>query len=146
MLNTKKDIYAFIPKMESYIRIKDKLELQVMYPGYVFVKTEMNQVEFFLLLQYLGEQRDGIIKELTKKDVSAFTKDEIHLMDQLLDKKGILRMSRGYKDNGKTIVLEGPLVALQDLIIDTDKRDRIAVLDIKILNRNIKAGLFLEAK
>jgi transcriptional antiterminator NusG len=146
MLNTKKDIYAFIPKMESYIRIKDKLELQVMYPGYVFVKTEMNQVEFFLLLQYLGEQRDGIIKELTKKDVSAFTKDEIHLMDQLLDKKGILRMSRGYKDNGKTIVLDGPLVALQDLIIDTDKRDRIAVLDIKILNRNIKAGLFLEAK
>jgi transcriptional antiterminator NusG len=146
MLNNKEDIYAFIPKMEHYMRVKDKVELKVMYPGYLFVKTNKSQLEFYTFLHQLDEERDGIIKELTKEDVSALTKDEIHLMDQLLDKKGILRMSKGYREGKIAVVIEGPLVALQDSIIDTNKRDRFAILDIRFLNRNIRAGLFLEVK
>lgn len=144
MLNRKKDIHAFIPRMETYIRNKDEIVLKVMFPGYLFVETNKNQEEFDTLLNRLNEEKDGIIKELKKNDVSALTDDERQLMYQLLNKNGILKMSEGYKVNGKTIITKGPLLKFQDQIIDTNKRDMFAILDIKFLNRNIKAGLMFK--
>ena len=60
----------------------------------------------------------------------------------VLDDEGILRMSYGYKENGMTVITSGPLVHFENCIIRTDKRDMIAVLDIKFFDRYIKAGLF----
>ena len=142
--NTQKDVHAFIPRMETYIHSKDEIILKVMFPGYLFIETNMNQKEFDILLNLLNEEKDGIIKELKKDDVSALTDDEIQLMYQLLNKNGILKMSEGYKVNGKTIITKGPLLHFQDEIIDTNKRDMFAILDIKFLNRNIKAGLMFK--
>ena len=144
ILNRKKDVHAFIPRMETYIHSKDEIILKVMFPGYLFIETNMNQKEFDILLNLLNEEKDGIIKELKKDDVSALTDDEIQLMYQLLNKNGILKMSEGYKVNGKTIITKGPLLHFQDEIIDTNKRDMFAILDIKFLNRNIKAGLMFK--
>lgn len=146
-LNKKKHIEAFIPKMEKYLRVKDEVVLQVMFPGYLFIKTELDQLEFDSLLYSLNEEKDGIIKELKKNEVSALTEKEIELFDHLLDNRSILKMSTGYKDQGKTIIIDGPLLYFQNDIISTDKRDRIAVLDISFLDRNIKAGLtFMQNK
>ena len=144
ILNKKKDVHAFIPRMETYIHSKDEIILKVMFPGYLFIETNMNQKEFDILLNLLNEEKDGIIKELKKDDVSALTDDEIQLMYQLLNRNGILKMSEGYKVNGKTIITKGPLLHFQDEIIDTNKRDMFAILDIKFLNRNIKAGLMFK--
>lgn len=144
ILNRKKDVHAFIPRMETYIHSKDEIILKVMFPGYLFIETNMNQKEFDILLNLLNEEKDGIIKELKKDDVSALTDDEIQLMYQLLNKNGILKMSEGYKVNGKTIITKGPLLHFQDEIIDTNKRDMFTILDIKFLNRNIKAGLMFK--
>ena len=141
-LNRKKGIYSYIPKMEYYFRLKDEIITKVMFPGYVFIKTELNQLEFDDLLYSLNEERDGIIKELKKKGVSALTKDEVNLFKKLLDDEGILRMSYGYKEDGKTVVTGGPLIHFENCIIKSDKRDMIAVLDIKFFDRYIKAGLF----
>lgn len=144
ILNRKKDVHAFIPRMETYIHSKDEIILKVMFPGYLFIETNMNQKEFDILLNLLNEEKDGIIKELKKDDVSALTDDEIQLMYQLLNRNGILKMSEGYKVNGKTMITKGPLLHFQDEIIDTNKRDMFAILDIKFLNRNIKAGLMFK--
>lgn len=144
ILNRKKDVHAFIPRMETYIHSKDEIILKVMFPGYLFIETNMNQKEFDILLNLLNEEKDGIIKEVKKDDVSALTDDEIQLMYQLLNKNGILKMSEGYKVNGKTMITKGPLLHFQDEIIDTNKRDMFAILDIKFLNRNIKAGLMFK--
>ena len=54
--------------METYIRKKDEIVLKVMFLGYLFVETQMNQEEFDILLNHLNEEKDGIIKELKKKD------------------------------------------------------------------------------
>lgn len=141
VLNRRKDIYAFIPKMEVYLHVYDSIDLKVMFPGYVFIKTHMNQIEFNTFLSSLHEDKNGIIKELKKQEVSALTNQEIELLNNLLDDKGILRMSKGYKENGRTKVTNGPLVTFEDCIKDTDKRDMIAILNIEFLGRDIKAGL-----
>lgn len=143
-LNEYDELQAFIPKMEKYIRVKEITVIQVMFPGYLFVKTKLGQQEFDSLLNSMNERKDGIIKELKKKEVTALTNDEIELLNRLLDKDAILKMSEGYKENGKTIVTNGPLLLFQNDIIDSDKRDMIAVLDVKFLNRNIKAGLLFK--
>lgn len=143
-LNEYDELQAFIPKMEKYIRVKEITFIQVMFPGYLFVKTKLGQQEFDFLLNSMNERKDGIIKELKKKEVTALTNDEIELLNRLLDKDAILRMSEGYKEKGKTIVTNGPLLFFQNDIIDSDKRDMIAVLDVKFLNRNIKAGLLFK--
>lgn len=146
ILNKKRHIYSFIPRYEKYIRSKDELIEQVMFPGYLFIKTELDQSEFDAFLFSLNEERDGIIRELKKKDVSALTNDEIHLIEGLLDENKVLVMSEGYQENGKTIVTKGPLMQLQDEIISVNKKDMFAILDIQFLKRNMKAGIWIKAK
>lgn len=108
-IQSQKDTEAFIPRMERYIRSKDKIVIQNMFPGYLFIKTTMNQTEFDTLLLLMKEERDGVIRELKKEEVSALTKEEIKLLDILLNKQYILVMSKGYKINGRTKIIEGSL-------------------------------------
>lgn len=143
-LNGKGKLQAFIPQMESYHRLSNQILLKTMFPGYVFIKSELNQSEFDALLSSLSDERNGIIKELKKSEVSALTQDEIDLYQRLWNQNGILIMSEGYKENGKTIVTKGPLLSFQEEIIATDKRDMVAVLKLTFLDRNIKAGILLK--
>ena len=122
----------------------NQILLKTMFPGYVFIKSELNQREFDALLSSLSDERNGIIKELKKSEVSALTQDEIDLYQRLWNQNGILVMSEGYKENGKTIVTKGPLLSFQEEIIATDKRDMVAVLKLTFLDRNIKAGILLK--
>ena len=55
--NLKKDTEAFIPRMERYIRSKDKIVIQNMFPGYLFIKTRMNQTEFDTFLLLMKERK-----------------------------------------------------------------------------------------
>ena len=115
--NLKKDTEAFIPRMERYIRSKDKIIIQNMFPGYLFIKTTMNQTEFDTLLLLM--------------------KEEIKLLDILLNKQYILVMSKGYKINGRTKIIEGPLKKLEEHIVSVDKKSHEAVLNIEFLNKKL---------
>lgn len=50
-------------------------------------------------------------------------------------------MSEGYKENGVTVVTDGPLKEFQQDIVAVNKKDMLAILRIQFLNRKIKAGL-----
>lgn len=140
ILNTKNDIHAFIPKMESYRRDQDHLILQVMFPGYLFVLTHRDQNTFHEFLSKLGDQKVGFIKELRKDDVSSLTKEEIHLFENLLNQQGIVKMSYGEKMNGYSIPLSGPLIHYTHNIKRVDFYRRLAYLDINFLGREIICG------
>lgn len=142
--NLKKDTTAFIPKMEKYICSKDKIIIQTMFPGYLFIKTNMDQTEFDTLLLFMKEERDGVIRELKKEEVSALTKEEIKLLDILLNEQYILVMSKGYKVNGRTKIIEGPLKELEEYIVAVDKKSHEAVLNIEFLNKKLKAGIEMQ--
>lgn len=142
-LNRRKQVHAYIPQMEKYIASKETMILQVMFPGYVFVETTLDQLEFDAFLSSMDEEKDGIIRELRKEEVSALTDDEKDLLRKLLNEEGILVMSEGYKENGITIVTDGPLKEFQQDIVAVNKKDRLAILRIQFLNRKIKAGLIV---
>ena len=142
--NTKKGIEAFIPLMEKHIHSTNEIVLKPLFPNYLFIKTKMNQIEFDTFLLLMNEQRDGIIRELKKDEVSALTQEEIYLLDNLLDDEYLLRMSKGYKVNGKTVVIEGPLKKLEKHIVSVDKKSHEAVLNIQFLNKKLKAGIEMQ--
>ena len=92
----------------------------------------------------MKEERDGVIRELKKEEVSALTKEEIKLLDILLNEQYVLVMSKGYKVNGRTKIIEGPLKELEDYIVAVDKKSREAVLNIEFLNKKLKAGIEMQ--
>lgn len=132
--NQKEGIEAFIPQIEKHLHSTNELVLKHLFPGYLFIKTKMK------------EEKNGVIRELKKDDVSALTKDEIHLLKLLLNEQYILKMSKGYKQTNKTIIIEGPLKQLQEHIISVNKREHFAILNIEFLNRRIKAGIEMQDK
>lgn len=145
-LNTKEDIFAFIPRMETYRRDVDHLVLTNMFPGYLFVLTKRSRNEFRDFLVNLGDEKSGLIKELKKDDVSSLTKDEIHLFENLLNQQGILKMSYGKRIDGQSVALEGPLVHYSNEIRKVDFYRRQAYLNIQFLNRNIICGFTVDRK
>lgn len=95
--NLKKDTEAFIPRMERYIRSKDKIVIQNMFPGYLFIKTKMNQTEFDTLLLLMKEEMsvngrtkiiEGPLKKLEEHIVAVDKKShEAVLNIEFLNKK-----------------------------------------------------------
>lgn len=141
----RKGLDAFIPKIEYYRRDIKGNTLKMLFPGYIFVRSEMKQSDFDNLLYELGEQRDGLIKQLKDDGVTALRDEEIEMFNKLLNSEGILETQAFIEDN-KAKVIYGPLIHYQDHIVKIDKHNRIAVLDIEFLNRHILAGLEIKSK
>lgn len=146
-LNKKKDIKAFVPMLEYYRRDINDYALKPLFPGYIFVKSNLNQEEFDLLLMNMKEEKNGLIKQLKYEDVNALRKEEITLLDKLLDDNFVLRMSlASLDDNKRVVVYHGPLKYFEKNIVKVDKHNRLAYLDIKFLDRYVQAGLYVKAK
>lgn len=60
--------------------------------------------------------------------------------------EGIIRMSKGYREGKRIVVVEGPLKGKEDHIIDVNVRQRKAYLDVGIDGHAAKAGLILMGK
>ena len=63
-----------------------------------------------------------------------------------LNKQYLLVMSKGYKVNGRTKIIEGPLKKLEEHIVAVDKKSHEAVLNIEFLNKKLKAGIEMQNK
>lgn len=61
-------------------------------------------------------------------------------------KEGVLQMSYGYCENGKCVVMEGPLKGFEERIVRVDRRKKKAYLDLEINGHMAKAGLVLLGK
>lgn len=143
-LNTKTDIYAFIPQYEYYRRDIKSYAIKPMFPGYIFVQTKCNQIEFDSVIFHMYEEKDGLIRQLKYDGTTALSYEEVDMFNQLLDSQGILRMSQAFIKNGRAVVYKGPLMNFENNIIKVDKHNQFAYLDLKFLNRNIKAGLCVD--
>lgn len=140
--NRDKQVFAFSVKIEYYRKDRKRNELKSLFPGYVFIKTELNQKEFNDWLRQ-QEQKKGFIKQLQYKEENALTPEEIQLFNMLLDDNGILRMSYGNIVDSKLLIKKGPLANFDSYIIKYDKRNRIATMDLFFLNKRWIAGVTL---
>lgn len=66
--------------------------------------------------------------------------------ERKIPREGVLMMSYGYCENGKYVVMEGPLKGYEERIVRIDRRKRKAYLDIEINGHVVKAGFGLKGK
>lgn len=145
-LNQKGTVEAFIPCYEYYRRSSKSYEIKPMFNGYVFVKSNLLQIEFNQFLYDMKEEKDGLIRQLKNKDASALRKQEIEMFEKLLDENHVVRISQVFLQDGKAKVISGPLRYFEKNIIKIDKHDRFAYLDLSFMDRTIKVGIELTSK
>ncbi|MCR5324884.1 MAG: hypothetical protein K6E85_16630 [Lachnospiraceae bacterium] len=228
---------VFYPCMEYYRRDCGQNAIKPIFPGYIFVRSDMNAAELHEFIKKNRDKAGTYVRELglraqmeglgTDKESGSFieggsrgvsgslvesgsgaegkestggedrhknyilekqddyglkdlTEDESRFMDFLLGivvdddnddlddefddfvefeeyedeepssstgfSDGLLRMSYGYQENGKYIVMEGPLKVYQDKIIDVNKHDRKAFLDFEVNGYQVRAGFEVKPK
>lgn len=63
-----------------------------------------------------------------------------------LPEEGVLRMSYGYREGGKYVVMKGPLKTYENRITDVNVHDRKAYLDITVNGHAVRAGFEVKPK
>lgn len=139
-------LHAFLPMMEYYRRDCREIVTKPMFPGYIFVRTGMQQQDFDQMLFSLGDQKHGLIRQLKREDSTAMRKSEIDFFQKLLTEDGISKMSYGYLQNKKAVVTQGAIQPFQDRIVKVDRHNKIAWLGFEFMNRQIQSGLWLDPK
>lgn len=145
-LNQREELIAFIPKSEVFHREAKKKTVRDMFNNYIFVKSNLNQIDFNDLLLSMRDKNDGLIKQLENAEVSALREKEIEFFNSVLDDEYVARVSVGYQENGKTIITSGPLLDYQDHIIKVVKHSCIAQLDLPFFDRKIVLGVEIKSK
>ena len=137
---------SYIPRMQKYFRSIDKIvDDVVMFPGYLFVESDLDQIDFTLSIRQMNDEKNGIIRELKEQGVSALTEEEKEFYHILFDDHYLLKMSYGYREGSRTLVYSGPLLQLRGDITKVDRKNGVAYLKQQFMHRNIQAGL-LETK
>lgn len=135
-------VHAFLPMMEYYRRDRKGLAEKPMFPGYIFVQSELTQKEFDSLLDSMEERRWGFIRQLKEEGRSALTEEEKAFFQWLLDDGGTARMSYGYLNPaGKAVITCGPLIGCERHIRKMDKHNRLVLMDFAFREEPVKLGL-----
>ena len=135
-------VHAFLPMMEYYRRDRRGLAEKPMFPGYIFVQSELTQKEFDDLLDSMEERRWGFIRQLKEEGGSALTEEEKAFFQWLLDDDGTARMSYGYLNPaGKAVITYGPLIGCERHIRKMDKHNRLVLMDFAFREEPVKLGL-----
>ena len=135
-------VHAFLPTMEYYRRDKKGLAEKPMFPGYIFVQSELDQKEFDSLLDSMEGRRWGLIRQLKEEGGAAMTDEERAFFQWLLDDDGTARMSYGYLNPaGKAVITYGPLIGCERHIRKTDRHNRLVLMDFAFREEPVKLGL-----
>lgn len=141
LIDQEKELSAFIPRMEYYRRDQRRVVVKAMFPGYVFVLSKKEPMEFHRTLTKLRVRHQKMMKELTYEDATSLKPQEVMYFERLLDSSGVMRMSTGKIVDRKLKILDGPLQYFEDNIVKLDKHERMAYLDLEFMNRRVKASV-----
>ena len=134
LLNRVNGFQAHSCKVEHYRRDKKEIVLKSLFPGYVFILTGYNQLDFDSKLRSM-EIKKGLIKELKYEGSQALSKEEIASISNLLGDSFTLKMSYGHIVGKKLKIDAGPLVGYDDYVVSVDKHNHLLKLDLFFLNQ-----------
>lgn len=135
-------VHAFLPMIEYYRRDRRGLAEKPMFPGYIFVQSELAQKEFDDLLDSMEERRWGFIRQLKEEGGAALSEEEKAFFQWLLDDSGTARMSYGYLNPaGKAVITYGPLIGCERHIRKTDRHNRLVLMNFAFREEPVKLGL-----
>lgn len=153
---------AFAPMREHWRRDRKEIEKRLIFPGYIFVCTDMNRLELHEFVKTHRIVADTYIKELVLHAplmtgvtptceeneclLGDLTEEESSFFEEMLDDDGILKMSVGYMQDGWAVITSGPLAGREELLYRVDRHNRIATLTQSFRGIRMTAGLEIKPK
>ncbi|MEA5026316.1 MAG: transcription termination/antitermination NusG family protein [Erysipelotrichaceae bacterium] len=133
---------SFIPQKDMvFIRNRRKfLVRKPLFPNYIFVRSGLEQYEFWSLLSSLRQQKTGILKMLKydNEGTPSLNATEQAYLERLLGEKQVIETSCGYLENDRVIITEGPLLGYESQIIAVNKHKCYAKLQIDLFANKIE--------
>lgn len=147
----KEDFKVFYPKRKKVKAIKGEntIEVQALFPGYLFVETKRDAQSFFHFYKDVLSPLEGCVKILKhKENIEVLWPEEKIWIQSLLNEENVLENSKGLKVDDKVIITDGPLVGLESRILKIDRHKRIAILNFNLLGnlQEIEVGLEVISK
>ncbi len=142
----------FCPETEKYYRSAaakksgDAYRKRPLFPGYIFIETDMPQNEFlreFSTYLYNSEDIIRVLKQGASGDI-ALPLQERKRLEYLLKGKRCLEHSVGYYVGDSVRVEAGALVGCEGLITYIDRHNRFAVIEVDMFGSKAKARVALE--
>lgn len=143
---------AFMMTMEVVHRKEGKsfLVKKNMFPGYLFVESDLEQVDFWLLLKSLSSRVSYFMKLLTfdNEGTSALYPHEKEYLESLLNDKRVMEHSIGFIEGNQVIITDGPLMGYESKIVKIDRHKRRALLEIDFIGeiRHVNVSLEIISK
>ena len=120
------DYFVFVPKRVVLLKRKEVLKkvLEPLFPGYLFVASNKDFVEFKHFYQQSISMIEGCIKILKhKEDVEALYPQERELIERFINSDQVIDVSHGFIEGDKIRIIDGPLVGKESMIVKIN-RDR----------------------
>ena len=129
------DCSVFTPKQVQLFKRKDHVikVLKPMFPGYIFIATDLDYRAFRTFYQQFISIIDGCIKVLKYKDeVEALYPHERAFIERFVNKDNIIDSSLGFIEGDRIRIIEGPLVGNESLIKKINRHKRTALIEIAL--------------
>lgn len=139
MLNEQEDVHAFIPKVEKWFKCSEfsTYQLKEMYPGYIFIKSSLNEEQFKSKYQKLFETIGRLGGLLEQDEFISLHEDDKEMMSWLFNNQGVITHSIGRYNGDDLKIMEGPLCGFESKIKKINRHKRIAKVDYALLGMNM---------
>jgi transcriptional antiterminator NusG len=135
----KEEISPFLPTVEKYIKTSSGAhkENHLMFPGYVFVETELEGAVFRNRSSDVIRKSKHIMKLLANgsEDSMAVTDAERKALSELWQDERKIDVSEGFIEGDKVIIIAGPLKGHESDIKKIDRHHRTAIVEVELLGR-----------
>ena len=146
------EIEAFVPESEYYYRNKKYREMgkpyrkRPLFPGYVFIETNMDSQEFMKVFAHYIRNSADIIKLLRYGEYGdiAIAQEERRRFEYLFKGKRCLEHSQGIIEGDKVIIENGPLMGREGNIKRINRHNRSVKVEFEMFGKAIYAEVALE--
>lgn len=122
LANLKIDTLQYhVPKRELKIRQGGSyhIEIKTMFPGYILVHGQLT-IDSYSRIKQINDVYTWIHDENGPLQISP---KEIIILESLLDRQDVIRMSKVFYMGDKIIIMDGPLIGKEGIIRRVDKRN-----------------------
>lgn len=126
----KEEMKLLIPKRKIVERKSGKRleKIKLLFPGYVFVHTDMSDEMYHRIRNVLGSA--VFLKEGFRP--AYVSEDEMRVILSLTGRSDLIDFSKGINIGGRVKIIDGPLKGYEGLIASIDKRKGRAKVRLKV--------------
>lgn len=142
----------FIPMLETLFIASGQVrkEIKPLFPGYIFVESEILSNEFREMINSIYNTSDEIIRILSYGDMNeiALREDEKNMLLCLCNDKYCIESSYGIIEGDNICIYKGPLKGIEGIIKKIDRHKRRAFIEFEFMGamRQVSVGLQIVKK